>query len=281
MFLLVVVIIYLDILSPTDRNVEWFQEFQDAGYSIPKDALQKGENYYETYPTRRVCPPYPSSWQMSKDGMTFLVRMVTRRSYNHNSCHFSATFNLPPEIRDGLYMRIKKRGIFSKVLRIYRGQYHHINGDLAVYSTNFQIVKRLLNTPQNRAILTDALKKCPEIDTRKENRITTPRRPAALIKTCDNVIRFSNILKSLIGEVVHTSPDGGYTVEEILTDIDLDSMELYCVICYQHVEPEDMRVMGCCSSVAHVEHIRAWLESHNKCPYCKRNEVILLDPIIP
>lgn len=279
MFLLAIFITYFGLVSRTAQYAKWVQEFQDAGYSVSKNLLQSVENYQETPPTRRILFSFPRTWQISKDGMTFLIKMITRGDTNRQNCYFSATFSLPPEIRDHLYIRIKKRGIISKVLRIYRGQYHHINGDFAVYSTNFQIVKHLLNTPRNLAILTDTLKKCPEIDTRKKNRITTPQRPAALIKTCDNVIRFVNILKSLIGEVMHTSPDGGYTVEEILTDIDLDSIELYCVICYQHVKPEDMSVMGCCSSVAHAEHIRTWLSSHNECPYCRSKSIMLLDPV--
>ncbi|MHA2253563.1 MAG: hypothetical protein ACXAD7_24605 [Candidatus Kariarchaeaceae archaeon] len=43
-----------------------------------------------------------------------------------------------------------------------------------------------------------------------------------------------------------------------------------CVICYRDPEPDELvSLLSCCGSYIHTTHVRSWLKSNKRCPYCQ------------
>ncbi len=253
----------------------WLKEFQAAGYTVSMDYTKNVQEARDIPFSRRLFFSHLSTWTISKYGMDFKITPYSTGG-QHSQYLFRAEFVFPKDIRSNLRLKIRKRGLLKKVFRLDRGQFHHIDPNMTIYSTNILIVKHLLNIRSNRSKLLDFLKRCSELDTSGNNVIRTGQSAIKLVEACDSVFPFVDALRKEIAEV---NDERRYEITEILSDYDVDSAEHSCIICYQQVMIEEVLITNCCSSVAHADHIRTWLKSNKKCPYCRKKDIVLLDPV--
>ena len=277
-YIIFIVLLTLD-PSASSRVIEersrWLEEFQAAGYTVSSDYIRNIQEARETPFRKRLFFDFLDTWTISKYGINFTVTPYSTGG-KHKSHLFRAEFVFPDEIRASLKLKIRKRGKFQKIFGKDRGQFHHINPNLTIYSSNIMIVKHLLNNRLSQYKLLDLLEKCEEIDTWVSNTIVSGQSATKLIQTCSSVYPFIEVLRK---EIAAVKNEQHYEITEILSDYDIDSAELSCIICYQQVVIEEALVTNCCSSVAHSNHIRTWLKSHEKCPYCRKKDIILLAPV--
>ncbi len=265
---------------------KWIDYFQRMGYTVSEELIDDVERFNSSSPLHRVSFKHVTSWTISKDGMDFHIRQKA----NTTRSAYEVTFEFPPDIAENIHLVIRRRNMLSKLTGRDRGDYSHINSELAVEGSNIVVVKSLLNDRWNLNQLKSLTKECRVVSIGgpnsftaiggrrrgREERFVAYQSLSEVVNTCNIALSVTWILRKIMAEMDGTKR---YTVHELLVDLDLEGVDLYCIICYQHVEPEDVRVMDCCSSVAHAEHIRTWLSSHNECPYCRSKSIMLLDPV--
>ncbi len=272
--ILLLALVVIDSIDELPLRSSWMTGFQAAGYRLSEDYIRNVREAIDIPFRRRIFFEYISKWTISKGGVDFMITPYLTGGERGRSS-FMVNFVFPDEIRLGLRLMIWKRGIFEKRFRSDRVQFHHINRNLTILSSNVMIVKNLLSDRWKRYRLWDLLDKCGELDVGGTNTITTEQNLTALVQECDSILRFIEILLEEISTVIE---DGRYDIDEILLD---HTVELSCIICNQLVKIEEVLVTDCCSSVGHPDHIKGWLKSYNECPFCKKRGIVLLDPVKP
>ncbi len=216
-----------------------------------------------------------SPWEISKDGVDFRIAPYST-GRKHSSYLFRVDFVFPDDIRARLRLRIRKRGRLERIFGKNRGQFHHIDPDLAIYSSNVLVVRHLMEGRKNRIRLLNLLDKCGELDVGGKNTIITSPGISAMVDACNSVFPLVAILRE---EMPTERKDTHYEIIEVLADYNVNSAGLSCIICYQLVVIEEALVTDCCLSVVHADHIKTWLKSHRECPYCRKKVNVLLDPV--
>ena len=273
-FLLLFIIVFYVIDGLKSRS-RWLEEFRAAGYTVSREYIRNVQEAKERSFVGRLFFRYLRTWMITKNTIDFKITPFSVGG-KHRRYYFGAEFTFPEDIRANLHLKIRKRGLFKKIFRLGRGQFHHIDPNMTIYSTNILIVKHLLNIRSNHYKLLDFLKRCSELDTSGNNVIRTGQSAIKLVEACDSVFPFVDALRKEIAEV---NDERRYEITEILSDYDVDSAEHSCIICYQQVMIEEVLITNCCSSVAHADHIRTWLKSNKKCPYCRKKDIVLLAPV--
>ncbi len=190
------------------------------------------------------------SFTMERNGVIFNV--IISYDYSKVVCRprYSVTFSYPPTLQEQVRIRIGRRGLISKALGTGEGQYNHLNEDLGIYGSNLLMVKTILNDSYNLRIVERTLTFMGEIDTTWEQSFECSD-PEVLLTSCDDVIELISLLSQGVEEVHN---EDRYPEAEIMAGLDLTSVLLRCVICYQGVKVEDSYVTDCCTAVAHKGH---------------------------
>ena len=139
------------------------------------------------------------------------------------------------------------------------------------------LVKYLINIPQNLHILTEATSyNIAKLELNKECYILVEQSSSALIAAWNKTLKLILILREFVNQ---GKDNENYTIQEIMTDLDLSKIDLSCIICFQPVPPQEGLILNCCSTIGHKDHIKDWLNQQKICPYCRSKKFKLLDPI--
>ncbi len=213
----------------------------------------------------------PGRFTMERNGVVFNV--IISYDYSKVVCRprYSVTFSYPSILQEQVRMRIVRRGLISKALGMEEGQYNHLNEDLGIYGSNLLMVKTILNDNYNLQIVERVLAFMGEVDTTWEQSFEC-NNSESLLTSCNDVIELISILSRGVKEVHN---EDRYPEAEIMAGLDLTSVLLRCVICYQGVKVDDSYVTDCCTAIAHKTHMTAWLDAHENCPYCRKDNVVI------
>ncbi len=256
-------------------NVFLFQTLASYGYQFTNDFLRYIATVQNGTVLDRINTKPPQFILTWKDQIAFQLRVKRETQGETSKSMYEITFEFPPKLKNQLDITIRKRGLLSKIFGYDAGDFSHLNKDFNIRGSNFLIINSILTNPQNLSLLRNVMAYTKNLDIRWVNTFIVPKDRHRILFALESILNFTQLLQRLLNTV---ESDVRYTVKEIRLTRELENFTFQCVICRKNTSYQNMKILNCCASVAHTEHILGWLSQDPRCPYCKRTDVVLLDP---
>ncbi len=272
--LLATVIVLLEFRNSRAPKEYWAHRFMKRGFDVSPALVKAQEEYNRLPSSRRKFHKLRQNLMVRKADVDFKVYIVKQEG-RRVRYEYRASFFMPEYIREYAHMRVQRKDAHSN-LNGYRGRSTSIGGEVSVFYSNVLVAKHVLRFRHNIHYLKKIVRHHPIIDFQEEINIDPKRSIEELADACNDFVK---LLPSLREVAIEVQSERRYTIQEVLDNLILEYSELICMICFQSVALREAHITNCCSSIAHRDHIAMWLRTHKECPYCRRKNVILLNPV--
>lgn len=209
---------------------------------------------------------------IKKDGMSFHLFKFK----NIGESWYKVKYKMPKDISGRIDLKIENRSILSKLFGRDRGEYSEFNRDFSIKGSNLMLIKFLLRDPKHLKELEEAIMFSPIIDTTGICEFTISEDIGSVIKACNEILDLINVIRNFFGDTMTmTNQD----IHQIIQEINLENIELKCVICFQNLQLKEAIILNCCSSIGHTSHLKDWIDINHSCPYCRNHKFDMIDPI--